>query len=121
MKKMSLLIALSAVLAACSIVEAADTGCVVSNCHGLEIKCGDRAPDFCTKMYVAGDLCRPLASCHRVDGVCQPNLSEAFLRCAECVRECQRRAQGGEGFFECERSCRPDIKVSEPAGAKAQQ
>lgn len=121
MKRMSLLIVLSAFFAACSVVEAADTPCAITNCHGLEIACGEKAPDFCTKMYVAGDLCRSLASCQRVDGVCQPHLSEEFLWCAACVRECQQQSKGGEQFFQCERGCLPTSKGANQDGEKRQE
>jgi hypothetical protein len=42
--------------------------CGMENCHGLNISCGPKVPEFCTEIYELGDFCREFVRCEIVQG-----------------------------------------------------
>lgn len=80
--------------------------CYLENCHGLEIKCGFKKPEYCTMEYALGDGCRRYASCEVIKGKCQPVYKPEFERCKDCVLGCQKRnLNNPEKIFQCESDC----------------
>ena len=75
--------------------------CEITNCHDLDITCGQEGPEVCTAIYKIGEFCRQFASCQIVDGDCVPVLPPTFRECKTCVEKCT-----GDGAWECEAKCR---------------
>jgi hypothetical protein len=80
--------------------------CGVENCHGLEITCGPNVADVCTEIYMAGDNCRPYASCKTINGQCALEKTPKFDSCKSCVEKCKTDYGTGQiEFFQCENKC----------------
>jgi|GEM_PF-6824461 len=81
-------------------------GCVVENCHGLDIKCGANPPELCNDVYELGDRCLPLAKCGVVAGTCQQIPDSRFDACKKCAQNCQDSlAKDPIGQSGCESQC----------------
>ena len=78
--------------------------CRISNCHGLEIECGLKAPFFCDAQYILGDMCRRFARCEMIEGQCQLVKEPEFEECRACVEKCL--AEPEEEQLACEEGCR---------------
>ena len=64
------------------------TTCQISDCHGMDIKCGNNPPPMCTMEYQIGDGCRQFATCSQNAATCTFNPSTEFTQCKTCVEEC---------------------------------
>ncbi len=81
-------------------------GCVLENCHGLDIQCGAKAPEMCTAMYGLGDKCLQYAECGIVNGNCQQIENAQFTRCKTCVQDCIVASPNDPiKTFQCESEC----------------
>ncbi len=94
---------------------APDAPCVVTSCHGLDIKCGSAGPEACTMEYQLGDFCRQYAHCAIVEGQCQLKESRLVEECISCVELCDSGLDGSDPTkaFECEQECREQLGVME--------
>ena len=71
-----------------TIVDNINGYCEVSNCHGLDVKCGVNPPVMCTMEYQIGDNCRQFATCQKNGSVCKLVESNEFIQCKTCVENC---------------------------------
>ena len=87
-------------------LKACKAGCMMQECHGLDVSCGMNAPDLCTEIYGLGDRCRRLAECVIADGECIPALSREFESCKACVLKCdETEGRDPTALFGCESKC----------------
>jgi len=82
-----------------------NTSCQISNCHGLDIQCGELTDSvMCTEMYEVGDKCRVHAKCQRDSNGCAFKKSNEFIKCENCVNDCKELIDT-EKIFDCESKC----------------
>ncbi len=83
------------------------TTCGFTSCHGLDLACGNHAPEACTMLYQMGDKCRRYAQCTSgSDGSCSLVTSPQFASCRACVEQCGRSAGSDpQQAFACEEKC----------------
>ncbi len=80
--------------------------CGIENCHGLDIVCGSNPVEMCTSMYMIGDICRQYANCGLVNGKCQQIEDPQFIKCKNCVEECEENySLDTNKLFMCESEC----------------
>jgi hypothetical protein len=82
--------------------------CEITNCHGLDIKCGDNPPDMCTEEYLVGDSCRKFAECSNVGSTCSFIPNTEFSECKNCVDKCKAGFNNDNQVsdqFDCAESC----------------
>lgn len=80
--------------------------CGITNCHGLDITCGDNSKQFCDMMYGLGDNCRQYVTCRIQNGKCQQIQNEKFNTCKSCTQKCEQdNINNPEKAFECESTC----------------
>jgi hypothetical protein len=80
--------------------------CAVETCHGLDVECGDGPPDFCTEIYMIGDVCLPYAECAVIKGQCQLVKGGQFDQCRTCVEGCEKQfVNDYDRLYACEREC----------------
>ena len=82
--------------------------CEITNCHGLDIKCGSNPPDMCTEEYQIGDNCRQFATCQKNGSSCTLNPSEKFSKCKSCVEKCVQTYKDSSQVtmqFACAETC----------------
>lgn len=86
------------------------SSCGVTNCHGMEVTCGDVSDGglMCTMEYRLGDFCRQYVDCSVVDGMCQPVKDPRYETCVSCVETCLSDAKDPSDAFSCEESCRTE-------------
>jgi hypothetical protein len=82
--------------------------CEVTNCHGLDITCGNTKPDACTAIYEIGDKCLQFATCGFYDNNCMQLQNPKFDQCKSCVDKClntYKITQDTDILFTCESYC----------------
>jgi hypothetical protein len=83
--------------------------CGITNCHGMDITCGNNTNMACTMMYQIGDNCRQFATCETTKAGCAPVYSAEFTQCKTCVQDCINRFKD-ESLFQCESTCISNIQ-----------
>lgn len=88
-----------------------NTTCGVTNCHGVEVTCGDVSEGglMCTMEYRIGDFCRQYVSCETINGTCQPVEDSQYETCVSCVNECTD-VEDPMNAFDCEANCRAKLE-----------
>jgi hypothetical protein len=90
----------------CPNLEPTNDTCGITNCHGLDITCGENVAQMCTAMYALGDKCRQYAVCGIVDGQCTFISDPEFTACRTCVQECMNKFANDQiEVFNCESQC----------------
>ncbi|HCC04902.1 TPA: hypothetical protein DEP58_01185 [Patescibacteria group bacterium] len=85
------------------------TSCGVTNCHGMEVTCGDVSEGgvMCTMEYRIGDFCRQYVDCSVVNGTCQKVEDPRYETCVSCVETCLG-IEDPTDAFSCEERCRTE-------------
>ncbi len=88
-----------------------DSNCGVTNCHGMEVTCGDVSEGgrMCTMEYRIGDFCRQYVSCETIDDTCQPVEDPRYETCVSCVNTCLN-IEDPMNAFDCEANCRSELE-----------
>jgi len=81
--------------------------CGFTTCHGLDLACGNHAPEACTMLYQLGDKCRQYADCvSGSGGTCSLVTGPRFASCKACVEKCGRSdGSDPQQAFACEEKC----------------
>jgi len=85
------------------------TSCGVTNCHGMEVTCGDVSEGgvMCTMEYRLGDFCRQYVDCSVVNGTCQKVKDPRYETCVSCIETCLG-IEDPTDAFSCEERCRTE-------------
>lgn len=95
-----------------TIIENVNNSCEMSNCHGLDVKCGINSPLMCTMEYQIGDNCRKFATCEKNGSICELKESPEFVQCKMCVENCIKKYKSSYQIaeqFSCADNC-PNIE-----------
>lgn len=80
--------------------------CEITNCHGLDIICGQKPPGMCTAIYQLGDNCRQFTTCGIQNGKCQQIQNDKFNACKSCAQKCEQDYKNNpEKTFDCAATC----------------
>lgn len=88
-----------------------NTTCGVTNCHGMEVTCGDVSEGglMCTMEYRIDDFCRRYVSCETVNGICEAVKDPRHETCVSCVNECLDM-EDPMNAFDCGETCRTTLE-----------
>ncbi len=105
MSKYLTILGLLAVLFISGCGSSGNTGCNVSNCHGLTVQCDFVDPPICTEVYELGDKCRALVSCVEEQGSCISVEAPGYQECKQCIEVCIAAGVSTDAQFNCEANC----------------
>ena len=83
------------------------SSCVITNCHGLDVQCGNSSPGLCTMDFELGDQCRRYAECSNTANGCAFVETDTFRACQSCIFKCEEDfgQNDSEGEFNCAGKC----------------